>query len=74
MSKKNCKRQEYKDLINFKELEVDNLPVGVSISTMCCSAKLGSTIDITNIQKYLKLDCNSILSVKLNNDEQRTLL
>lgn len=74
MSKKNCKSQEYKDLINYKELEVDNLPVGVSISTMCCSAKLGSTIDITNIQKYLKLDCNSILSVKLNNDEQRTLL
>lgn len=72
MSQKNAIK--YKDLINYKELEVNNLPIGVSISTMCCSAKLGSLINITEIKKYLALDDKSILKVKLNNDEQRSLL
>ena len=44
------------DLINYKKYEVDNLPKGVSISTMCCSAKLGCDVYTDNIQKYMTLN------------------
>ena len=37
------------DFIDFKKHEVDNLPTGVSISTMCCSAKIGSEINKAEI-------------------------
>ena len=65
---------QFLDLINYKKHEVDNLPSGVSISTMCCSAKIGSEIDIENIQNYLQLNKNDILTVKLNDSNIRTLL
>ena len=65
---------QFLDLINFKHHEVDNLPIGVSISTMCCSAKIGSEINIENIQNYLQLNKNDILTVKLNESKIRTLL
>lgn len=65
---------EVKDLINYKKYEVDNLPKGVSISTMCCSAKLGCDILTDNIQKYMTLNENDILTVKVNNDDKRSLL
>ena len=64
----------YKDFINFKKHEVDNLPNGVSISTMCCSAKLGCNILTDDIQKYMKLDSNSVLTVKVNDDDKRSML
>ena len=63
-----------KDFIDYKKNEVDNLPDGVSISTMCCSAKLGTIIDIDNIQEYLQLNENDILTVKLNDSKIRTLI
>ena len=44
------------DFIDFKKYEVDNLPKGVSISTMCCSAKLGCDVYTDNIQKYMTLN------------------
>ena len=62
------------DFINFKKHEVDNLPKGVSISTMCCSAKLGSEINIENVQNYLQLNKNDVLTVKMNDQKIRTLL
>ena len=65
---------EIKDLINYKKYEVDNLPKGVSISTMCCSAKLGCDVLTDNIQKYMTLNENDILTVKVNNDDKRSLL
>lgn len=65
---------EVKDLINYKKYEVDNLPKGVSISTMCCSAKLGCDVLTDNIQKYMTLNENDILTVKVNNDDKRSLL
>ena len=63
-----------KDLINYKKYEVDNLPVGVSISTMCCSAKLGCDVYTDNIQKYMTLNDQDVLTVKVNNDDKRSLL
>ncbi len=65
---------EIKDLINYKKYEVDNLPKGVSISTMCCSAKLGCDVITDNIQKYMTLNENDVLTVKVNNDDKRSLL
>merc|ERR1711916_1778 len=74
MTKFSWNDYQFLDLINFKEHEVDNLPSGVSISTMCCSAKIGSEINIENIQNYLQLNRNDILTVKLNDSKIRTLL
>merc|ERR1711871_758552 len=74
MTKFSWNDYQFLDLINFKEHEVDNLPKGVSISTMCCSAKIGSEINIENIQNYLQLNRNDILTVKLNDSKIRTLL
>ena len=74
MTKFSWSNYKFADLINFKQHEVDNLPSGVSISTMCCSAKIGTEIDIENIQDYLQIDKNDILTVKLNDTKIRTLL
>ena len=62
------------DLINYKRYEVDNLPKGVSISTMCCSAKLGCDVYTDNIQKYMTLNKDDVLTVKVNNDDKRSII
>jgi TATA-box binding protein (TBP) (component of TFIID and TFIIIB) len=65
--------------------EVDNLPVGVNISTMCATAKIKLTnndlqedlnveINIDNIEKYLQLDINNVITIKRNSSSIRTLL
>lgn len=74
MTKFSWNEYQFLDLINYKEHEVDNLPNGVSISTMCCSAKIGSEINIENVQNYLQLNKNDILTVKMNDQKIRTLL
>jgi TATA-box binding protein (TBP) (component of TFIID and TFIIIB) len=74
MAKFSWNDYKFLDFINFKKHEVDNLPNGVSISTMCCSAKIGSEINIENIQNYLQLNKNDILTVKMNDQQIRTLL
>jgi len=65
---------EFKDFINDKDNEIDNLPNGVSISTMCASCKLGTIINIVNIEKYLELNIDDVLCVKMNKDRIRTLI
>ena len=65
--------QKY-DYINVKANEIDNLPNGVSISTMCSSCNLGTIINILNIEKYLELDINDVLCVKRNMEKIRTLI
>lgn len=62
------------DFINVKENEIDNLPNGVSISTMCSSCNLNTIINILNIEKYLELDTNDVLCVKRNIEKIRTLI
>jgi TATA-box binding protein (TBP) (component of TFIID and TFIIIB) len=64
----------YIEIIEHNENEIKNLPKGVSISTMCASCKINSLINITNIEKYLQLDSDDILCVKINDDNKRTLL
>ncbi len=62
------------DYINIKKYEILGLPDGISISTMCASCKLNSRINIQNIEKYLQLNPNDVLTVKTNNDKKRSLL
>jgi len=65
---------EFKDFIEVKENEIDTLPNGVSISTMCASSKLGTILNILNIEKYLELNIDDILCVKMNKERIRTLI
>jgi len=74
MNKINWEDYKYIDLIDVEKNEIKNLSNGITISTMCASAKLNSIINIINIEKYLQLDQDDILCVKLNNDTKRSLL
>jgi len=74
MSKVNWNDFKYIKIIDYEKEEIKNLPDGLTISTMCASAKLNSLINTVNIEKYLQLDQDDIVCVKLNNDNQRTLI
>jgi TATA-box binding protein (TBP) (component of TFIID and TFIIIB) len=67
-------KSEMKELINIDKLEINNLPEGVKVATMCCSCFLGSKLDLDNIEKYMVLNENDILTVKRNKDSIRTLI
>ena len=67
------------DTYDFKEyLSVDQklfaLPNGVSISTMCGKAKIGTDLDLDNIKHYLTLSIDDILTVKMSKVDMRTLI
>ena len=62
------------DYIKVNDLEINNLPEGIRISTMCATCKLNTTLNIQNIEKYLQLNPDDILTVKMNDDRKRTLL
>ena len=64
---------EFKTYIVADEM-MFNLPLGVSISTMCAKCKLGCELNIDNIKKYLNLSLDDILTVKINNEDMRTLM
>ena len=74
MTEFSWKDYEYTDFINHSIHEVNNLPSGVSVSTMCCSTKIGSEINITNIMNFLQLNEDDILTVKMNDSSIKTLL
>jgi TATA-box binding protein (TBP) (component of TFIID and TFIIIB) len=64
---------------NFKEYIVAdemmfNLPKGVSISTMCAKCKLGTELNIDFIKNHINLSLDDILTVKINNENMRTLM
>ncbi len=65
---------EFKDLINLKENEVDNLPKGIAMSTMCSSCKLNINVNVQNILEHMELDTFSVMTIKKSNDTMRTLL
>jgi hypothetical protein len=39
----------YVDYLNFKDIEISDLPHDISISTMCASCKLNTKIIISNL-------------------------
>ena len=65
---------KFKDYLDVKNKEISGLPKGVSISTMCAKCNLGTKVDLDNIYKYLQLNENDILTVKINKEKQKTLL
>ena len=65
---------EFIDYLNIKQNEITNLPKEISISTMCASCKLNTKLNILNIEKYLALNQDDILTVKINKERIRTLI
>ena len=65
---------DFKDFLNTEKNKLNNLPDGVSISTMCGKCKINTTLNLPNIIKYLQLNYNDILTVKVNKDKIRTLI
>jgi TATA-box binding protein (TBP) (component of TFIID and TFIIIB) len=65
---------EFTDYINVDDIEINNLPTGISISTMCASCKITTRLNIPNIEKYLQLNPDDILTVKMSKERMRTLI
>lgn len=65
---------EFADYLNVGDTEINNLPAGISVSTMCASCKLNTRLNIPNIEKYLQLNSDDILTVKMNKERMRTLI
>jgi TATA-box binding protein (TBP) (component of TFIID and TFIIIB) len=65
---------EFTDYLNVDTKEIKDLPDGVSISTMCASCKLNTRLNIPNIEKYLQLNPDDILTVKMNKERIRSLI
>jgi TATA-box binding protein (TBP) (component of TFIID and TFIIIB) len=57
-------KYKYVDYLNVKNKEIEKLPSGLSISTMCATSKLNTKINIVNIEKYLQLNSNDILAIE----------
>ena len=70
------KNHNFIDYLDIKKNEVNNLPDGITISTMCGSCKdgLGTDIFLDNIFKYMPLNTNDILKIKKNENCIRTLI
>ncbi len=65
---------EFTDYLKVGTIEINNLPDGISVSTMCASCKLNTRLNIPNIEKYLQLNPDDILTVKVNDDRKRTIV
>jgi TATA-box binding protein (TBP) (component of TFIID and TFIIIB) len=66
-------KNEFKEYLDITK-EIDNLPNGISISTMCATCKLNTELDIDNIEHNLQLNKNDIITVKRSTTSIRTLL
>jgi TATA-box binding protein (TBP) (component of TFIID and TFIIIB) len=64
----------FKDYLNVKENEINGLPKGVSISTMCAKCKLGTKLNLNEIYTHFKLNEDDVLTVKVNREKLRTIL
>ena len=62
-----------KTYLEFEKI-ILKLPVGISISTMCGKAKLGTNLDLDTIKKYLKLSKDDILTVKMSKKDMRSII
>ena len=74
MSKTTWTDYKYDKIIDYEKDEIKNLPEGLTISTMCASAKLNSLIFNKNFEKYLPLNQDDIVVVKLDNTNKRSLM
>jgi TATA-box binding protein (TBP) (component of TFIID and TFIIIB) len=65
---------KFTDYLNVDNIEITNLPDGISVSTMCASCKLNTRLNIPNIEKYMQLNSDDVLTVKTNKEKFRTLI
>jgi len=63
-----------KKLIDVDRMEINNLPDGVKVATMCSSCFLNTKLQLDNIEKYMALHEDDILTVKRTKDNVRTLI
>jgi TATA-box binding protein (TBP) (component of TFIID and TFIIIB) len=64
----------FADYIHVDKSEINNLPAGMGVSTMCASCKLNTLVNIVNIEKYFQLNSDDILTVKMNKERLRTII
>jgi TATA-box binding protein (TBP) (component of TFIID and TFIIIB) len=69
----NWKEYDFKQYIVADEM-MFNLPKGVSISTMCAKCKLNTELNVDFIRNHINLSLDDILTVKINNENMRTLM
>jgi TATA-box binding protein (TBP) (component of TFIID and TFIIIB) len=69
----NEQKYEFKEFLDTNK-EINNLPKGISISTMCATCKLNTELDIDNIQLYFPLNIKDIITVKRSTTSIRSLL
>lgn len=65
---------EFTDYLGVETREIKDLPSGISISTMCTSCKLNTRLNIPNIEKYLQLNPDDVLTIKVDKERMRTLV
>ena len=63
----NWNNYEYIDYLNIKKNEIVKLPQGLCISTMCSTCKLNTKVNIENIENYLQLNQDDVLSIEKDN-------
>ena len=61
-------------LIDVDKMEINNLPDGVKVATMCSSCFLDSKLQLDDIDKYMVLHEDDILTVKRTKDNIKTLI
>lgn len=65
---------KFTDYLGVETSEIKDLPSGIGISTMCTSCKLNTRLNITNIEKYLQLNSDDVLTIKVDKERMRTLI
>jgi TATA-box binding protein (TBP) (component of TFIID and TFIIIB) len=66
-------KNEFKEFLDSSK-EINNLPNGIGISTMCATCKLNTELNIDNIEQYLQLNNDDIITVKRSTTSIRSLL
>jgi TATA-box binding protein (TBP) (component of TFIID and TFIIIB) len=66
-------KNEFKEFLDSSK-EINNLPSGISISTMCATCKLNTELNIDNIEQYLQLNDDDIITIKRSTTSIRSLL
>jgi TATA-box binding protein (TBP) (component of TFIID and TFIIIB) len=70
----NKTKTDNKNLIDVEKIEINNLPDGVKVATMCSSCVLGVKLELDNIDKYMTLHEDDILTIKRSKENIRTLI
>lgn len=62
------KKHTENTIMNYKQFNLSPLPSKICIATIASSCKLDANIDLDNVNRYLKLSKDEIITVKYNKD------